>query len=1086
MNRIYNMKKKTGREKALPFLYIMVLFLTASFAPQPESGSETLQSLAQHFQAPPMQYRPHVWWHWMGSNFRKEGITKDLEAMKEAGIAGATIFNIASSVQNTHEPMLNNPWPEQTFRSKAYWDAMKHTMKEAKRLGLTMGLHGTPGYATTGGPWIPEERSMKTLVFSQTQVEGGKTANILLLKPELPAYHGINNEVVHEGVVTSRPATYYKDVAVMAVPDKANVEAADIIDISRFMDAEGRLQWQAPQGKWTIYRTGESSTMANPHPLPDDIIGKSLEVDKMSREDNIFHWQQLLDPLKENIGQYFGNTFMYIWVDSYESGNQDWTPKFREEFARLKGYDPLPYLVLRQYIGTKDARLKSFWNDNTEVINRLFIDNGWKTSKEMLHKYGLKMYWEPYWGPFDTDESTAIPDMPIGEFWTRKDGAIMGIKAQVAAEADKHIVAAEAFTGRPLNSQYTEDPAFLKRFADGGYASGANLYFLHHWVHQPFDDRYQPGMGMGWWGTHFSRFQTWFKPGKAFFTYLARCQMLLQQGKFVPTNRKGIAHRSMAGADIFFITNPDSLTGVRTYAFGIKDRTPELWDAYHGIIRKTNHWRAAGDSIYVDLRLEPDGSMFIVFPKEKLCAYDKLRQPAAKEVIEEKEMYSLNGNWNITFQPKLDKPFKCVAPLSDFSQSPDTAIKYFAGTASYETVIRINAAEINPDNRIILDLGELHDIAELEINGKPVSVLWHSPYKADITPHVKMGDNRLTVHVSVNWANRLIGDEQYPADFEWGRDRGEEGRAMKGYPDWFIQNKLRPSQRKAFTIWYYFRKDSPLYPAGLLGPVRLISQTVSEKPFSMADAIPVGAKPFDFYGFQGYDFTFMGRNAKVVMPKIVAPNRPWNWRARFWGGEPQTDIALLEQGFHIVYCDVSELFGNQEALSIWNEFYLWLQKAGLAKKSSMEGMSRGGVYIYRWAATYPDRVFAIYADAPVLDLKSWPGGKGKGKAESKVWETFKKDFGFTTEDEALAFDGNPLDLTGKIVAGGYPMLHVVGDADEVVPVDENTTPFEQKIRAAGGSIQVIHKPGIGHHPHSLKDPAPIVAFILKAMNYQHQ
>ncbi|MDR0541185.1 MAG: prolyl oligopeptidase family serine peptidase, partial [Dysgonamonadaceae bacterium] len=224
------------------------------------------------------------------------------------------------------------------------------------------------------------------------------------------------------------------------------------------------------------------------------------------------------------------------------------------------------------------------------------------------------------------------------------------------------------------------------------------------------------------------------------------------------------------------------------------------------------------------------------------------------------------------------------------------------------------------------------------------------------------------------------------------------------------------------------------------------------------------------------------RNAKVVMPKHAAPNRPWNWRARFWGGEPQTDIALLENGFHVVYCDVSEMFGNPESLSIWNEFYLWLQKAGLASKSSMEGMSRGGIYIYRWAATYPDRVTAIYADAPVLDLKSWPGGKGHGKAELNVWETFKRDYGFTTEEEAISFNGNPLDLTDKIAAGGFPMLHVVGDADEVVPVDENTTPFEQKIRAAGGSIQVIHKHGVGHHPHSLKDPAQIVKFILQATN----
>ena len=185
-----------------------------------------------------------------------------------------------------------------------------------------------------------------------------------------------------------------------------------------------------------------------------------------------------------------------------------------------------------------------------------------------------------------------------------------------------------------------------------------------------------------------------------------------------------------------------------------------------------------------------------------------------------------------------------------------------------------------------------------------------------------------------------------------------------------------------------------------------------------------------------------------------------------------------------MYCDVAELFGNDEALSIWNGFYKLLTKSGLAKKSAMEGMSRGGIYIYRWAVKYPKRVTAIYADAPVLDLKSWPGGKGKSPGDKSTWETYKKDFGFSTEEEALAFKGNPLDLTDKIAKGDFPMLHVVGDADKVVPVSENTTPFEEKINAAGGSIKVIHKPGVDHHPHSLANPQPIVDFILKATGFQ--
>ena len=95
------------------------------------------------------------------------------------------------------------------------------------------------------------------------------------------------------------------------------------------------------------------------------------------------------------------------------------------------------------------------------------------------------------------------------------------------------MVASEALTGGPNKSMWTEDPAFLKIFCDEAYAQGVNRFMLHHWTHQPFDDKYQPGRTMYAWGTHFGRHQTWFEPGKAFFAYLGRCQTLLQQGERV-------------------------------------------------------------------------------------------------------------------------------------------------------------------------------------------------------------------------------------------------------------------------------------------------------------------------------------------------------------------------------------------------------------------------------------------------------------------------------------------------------------------------------------------------------------------------
>ena len=96
----------------------------------------------------------------------------------------------------------------------------------------------------------------------------------------------------------------------------------------------------------------------------------------------------------------------------------------------------------------------------------------------------------------------------------------------------------------------------------------------------------------------------------------------------------------------------------------------------------------------------------------------------------------------------------------------------------------------------------------------------------------------------------------------------------------------------------------------------------------------------------------------------------------FWGHEPQTDIALLEHGFHIVYCDVADLYGSDKAVQRWNSFYKRMVKAGFNKKVALEGMSRGGLIVYNWAAQNPEKVACIYADAPVMDFKSWPMGQG--------------------------------------------------------------------------------------------------------------
>ena len=235
----------------------------------------------------------------------------------------------------------------------------------------------------------------------------------------------------------------------------------------------------------------------------------------------------------------------------------------------------------------------------------------------------------------------------------------------------------------------------------------------------------------------------------------------------------------------------------------------------------------------------------------------------------------------------------------------------------------------------------------------------------------------------------------------------------------------------------------------------------------------------DWYGYQMIDSTLNAIPFKVVFPKKPNNNRDWIWRARFWGHEPQTDLALLEQGFHLAYIEVGGLFGNERAIQTWNDFYSFMiHKYNLSEQVVLEGMSRGGLIIYNWGNRNAEKVACIYGDAPVCDFKSWPGGKGNGKGSPQDWEICLSQYGFS-EEIALNYNGNPIDHMENLAGMKVPILNVVGDADRVVPVEENTAILERRLEELGWRMEVIHKPGIGHHPHSLKDPKRIVDFILK-------
>lgn len=269
---------------------------------------------------------------------------------------------------------------------------------------------------------------------------------------------------------------------------------------------------------------------------------------------------------------------------------------------------------------------------------------------------------------------------------------------------------------------------------------------------------------------------------------------------------------------------------------------------------------------------------------------------------------------------------------------------------------------------------------------------------------------------------------------------------------------------------------APQFSRGLL--VSITMQIAFAAVACSAESWP--GQPTDWNGFSRYDFEVEKKAVLVVVPHQAAPGQPWVWHGEFFGHKPEPDIALLKRGFHVVYMRAPDMLGSPTAVAHWDAFYRVLtERYGLARKAALVGLSRGGLYCYNWAAANPEKVCCIYGDAPVCDFKSWPGGRGKGKGSSRDWQLVLQQYGFPNEVAALAYDKNPVDNLAPLALAKVPLLHVYGDADDVVPWEENTGVVAERYRKLGGEITLIAKPGVGHHPHGLTDPAPIVDFIAR-------
>jgi hypothetical protein len=189
------------------------------------------------------------------------------------------------------------------------------------------------------------------------------------------------------------------------------------------------------------------------------------------------------------------------------------------------------------------------------------------------------------------------------------------------------------------------------------------------------------------------------------------------------------------------------------------------------------------------LKLEPWGTVFVVFRKPAREASRTL--PTRTETL----LATVDGPWKVNFQPDRGAPASIsLDKLSSWSDNPDPGVKYFSGAGTYTKTIDVPSSWLENRMHLLIDLGEVKNLAEIAVNGKPLGIVWHAPYRVEATAALRPGANDISIKVTNAWVNRLIGDQQSDA-----------------------------ATKYTFTIVKPYKSDSTLLPSGLLGPVAIYS-----------------------------------------------------------------------------------------------------------------------------------------------------------------------------------------------------------------------------------------------------------------------
>ncbi|MEX2511522.1 MAG: glycosyl hydrolase [Cyclobacteriaceae bacterium] len=527
-----------------------------------EASSQTYEYLETNFINPESAYGVNCWWWWLNGNVNKAAITKDLEAMKSKNFQGAMIFDAGGHNQRGNKDIPAGP----LFGSDEWNELFVFALDEAKRLGLEIGFNIQSGW-NLGGPRVTPEYTAKQITYSEVKISGNKNVSVKLELPQIRRdfYKEItvlafptNDKQKTNNIITdldlklgyhelggSAPDTRFL-LTNSSTGNKNSennsgylIRKDEVLDISSQMDANGNLNWEAPEGDWSILRIGYTCTDSPVSTSSGDWQGSVL--DYMSKEAFNFYWVDVVEPIFNAAGDHVGTTLKYMETDSWECGGMNWTDKFAEEFIHYRGYDLKKYLpIVAGYVVDDIQTSNAFLADFRKTLGDLVAYNHYAVFQEYAHQHNMGIQPEsagPHAGPLDGIKNYGFSDIVMSEFWSpsphrpKPENRFFLKQASSAAHIyGKKIVGAESFTtiGPHWNDELWHDQ---KSSFDHEICAGLNRMYFHTFTSSP------PEMGLPgqeyFAGTHVNPQITWWEQSGAFIDYMHRTQSVVQEGKFV-------------------------------------------------------------------------------------------------------------------------------------------------------------------------------------------------------------------------------------------------------------------------------------------------------------------------------------------------------------------------------------------------------------------------------------------------------------------------------------------------------------------------------------------------------------------------